>query len=83
MMILAICLICVPVARELHQINCCGKVLCKIHKLIRKDIENHKKEVSPRRQYECPHCMENGKYQEGTTIHLEECPKMKIPELSK
>ena len=51
----------------------------KIHKLMRKDIENHKKEECPRRQYECPHCQENGEYQERTTTHLEECPKMKIP----
>ena len=43
-----------------------------------KDIENHVK-VCPRRQYECPHCKERGEYQERTTTHLEECPKMKIP----
>ena len=48
-------------------------------KLLRKDIEAHKKEVCPRRQYECPHCRESGEYQERTTTHLEECPKMKIP----
>ena len=43
-----------------------------------KDIENHMK-VCPRRQYECPYCKESGEYQERTTTHLEECPKMKIP----
>ena len=48
-------------------------------KLLRKDIEAHKKEVCPRRQYECPHCRESGEYQERTTTHLEECPKIKIP----
>ena len=48
-------------------------------KLLRKDIEAHKKEVCPRRQYECPHCRESGEYQERTTTHLEECPKVKIP----
>ena len=48
-------------------------------KLLRKDIEAHKQEVCPRRQYECPHCRESGEYQERTTTHLEECPKMKIP----
>ena len=35
--------------------------------------------MCPRRQYECPHCRESGEYQERTTTHLEECPKMKIP----
>ena len=48
-------------------------------KLLRKDIKAHKEEVCPRRQYECPHCRESGEYQERTTTHLEECPKMKIP----
>ena len=48
-------------------------------KLLRKDIEAHKKEVCPRRQYRCPHCRESGEYQERTTTHLEECPKVKIP----
>ena len=51
----------------------------KTVKLLRKDIEVHKKEVCPRRRYECPHCRESGEYQERTTTHLEECPKMKIP----
>ena len=48
-------------------------------KLLRKDIEAHKKEVCPRRQYKCLHCQESGEYRERTTTHLEECPKMKIP----
>ena len=46
---------------------------------MRKDIEAHKKEVCPRRQYECPHCRESGELQERTTTHLEECPKIKLP----
>ena len=50
----------------------------KIYNLMCKDIKNHVK-VCPRRQYECPHCKESGEYQERTTTHLEECPKMKIP----
>ena len=51
----------------------------KLLELMRKDIENHKKEVCLRRKYECPHCKESGEYQEMTTKHLEECPKMEIP----
>ena len=48
-------------------------------KLLRKDIEAHKRKKCPRRQYKCPHCREFGEYQERTTRHLEKCPKMKIP----
>ena len=50
----------------------------EILKLLRKDIEKHKKKECPRRQYECPHCKETGEYQERTTTHLEECPKKRI-----
>ena len=55
---------------------------CKLYNanmyVLRKNIEAHKK-VCPRRRYECPHCQESGEYQERTTTHLEECPKVKIP----
>ena len=51
----------------------------EILKLLRKDIEKHKKEECPRRQYECPHCKETGEYQERTTTHYEECPSVKLP----
>ena len=47
--------------------------------MLRKDMEKHKKEECPRRQYECPHCKEAGEYKERTGVHLEECPKMKVP----
>ena len=42
----------------------------KIHKLMRKHIENHKNKACSRRQYECPHCKESGEYQERMTIHI-------------
>ena len=51
----------------------------EILKLLRKDIEKHKKEECPRRQYECPHCKETGEYQERTTTHLVKCPNIEIP----
>ena len=51
----------------------------EILKLLRKDIEKHKKKECPRRQYECSHCNETGEYQERTTTHLEECPNIEIP----
>ena len=48
-------------------------------KILRKNIEKHKMEECPRRQYVCPHCEESGEYKEQTTTHLEKCPLMKIP----
>ena len=65
----------------------CALILCpneckngkEIVKLLRRNVYVHKRNKCPRRQYECPHCRESGEYQERTTTHLEECPKMKIP----
>ena len=48
-------------------------------KILRKNMEKHKMEECPRRQYVCPHCEESGEYEERTTTHLEKCPLMKIP----
>ena len=73
---------------EVHLTNCGFALLpcpnqCKdgdkIHELMRKDIENHKRKECPRRQYECPHCKESGEYKERTTTHLKVCPSKKIP----
>ena len=47
--------------------------------LLRKDMERHMKEECPRRQYKCPHCQEEGEYQERTTKHLNECPMKEVP----
>ena len=46
--------------------------------MYRKDLERHKNEECPKRQYECPHCHEAGEYRERTTKHLNECPIMKM-----
>ena len=48
-------------------------------KILRKNMEKHKTEECPRRQYVCPHCKVSGEYEERTTTHLEKCPFMKIP----
>ena len=48
-------------------------------KILRKNMEKHKTEECPRRQYVCPHCEKSGEYKERTTTHLEKCPLMKIP----
>ena len=57
--------------------------LCKndgeILQLMRKDLDEHKKEQCPRRPHECPHCKESGEYKEMTTTHLEECPMVEVP----
>ena len=47
-------------------------------KILHKNMEKHKMEECPRRQYICPHCEESGEYEERTTTHLEECPLVKI-----
>ena len=49
------------------------------NKILRKDMERHKMEECPRREYVCPHCEESGEYVERTTTHLEECPFVKTP----
>ncbi len=49
------------------------------NKILRKNMEKHKMEECPRRQYVCPHCEESGEYEERTTTHLEECLLLKIP----
>ena len=43
-----LCLICLCVARDPQQINCCGKVLCK------QCLEDHKQHSS-----DCPQCRKN------------------------
>ena len=48
------------------------KILCK-------DMEKHKTEECPRRQYACPYCEESGEFKERTTAHLDKCPLVKIP----
>ena len=50
-----------------------------ILRVLRKEMETHKKSKCPRRQYECHHCRETGEYQERTTTHIEECPQLVIP----
>ena len=47
--------------------------------MLRKDMEKHKNEECPRRQYTCPHCGEDGEYEERTTQHLEECLYVEVP----
>ncbi len=48
-------------------------------KVLRKDLNDHLANHCPRRQYQCPHCKEEGEHQERTTTHLDTCPQVKIP----
>ena len=50
-----------------------------IFHILRKDLEVHVSEECPRREYECPHCLDIGEYHEMTTTHLEECDYIEIP----
>jgi len=47
--------------------------------VLRRDMDNHLKNMCPNRQYQCPHCKDIGRYFEITTTHLDTCPKFKIP----
>ena len=51
----------------------------EILRVLRKHMEKHKNEECPRRQYTCPHCQEDGEYEEMTTQHLEECEYVEVP----
>ena len=50
---------------------------CEINILLHKNLDSHITEC-PRRQYKCPHCDEIGRYEERTTNHLENCPKVEV-----
>lgn len=47
--------------------------------LLRRDLQIHTEEECPRRKYKCPHCQEEGEYQERTTEHLNVCPMKEVP----
>ena len=50
------------------------------NKILRKDMETHKMEECPRRQYICSHCGKSSEYEETqrTMTHPLECPDMKV-----
>ena len=58
--------------------NCCRTDDGEVFLVQLKDVENHKTEECPRRQYECPYCKESGEYKERTTAHLKECPRVEV-----
>ena len=67
------CFTLLPCPNECHE---AGEVL----QLFRKDLEKHTSNECPRRQYQCPHCQEEGEYQQmTTTTHLQICPMKKVP----
>ena len=46
--------------------------------VLQKHLGNHLANECPRRRYKCPHCREEGEYEERTTVHLETCPKVTV-----
>ena len=51
----------------------------KVVELLHRDIDKHTKEECPRHQYRCPHCQEEGEYQEMRTKHLKICSTLEVP----
>ncbi len=47
-------------------------------KVLQKDLNDHLANHCPRRQYQCPHCKEEGEHQERTTTHLDTCLQLEI-----
>ena len=72
--------------RELeHHLDKCAYVLTPCPNqcvsgstFIRRDLFTHLESECPRRKVSCTHCKKEGEYQEITTTHLEECPKLEI-----
>ena len=50
----------------------------EITKLQRRQLEQHVASECPRRQYKCPHCQEEGEYEERVSMHLERCPRVTV-----
>ena len=49
-----------------------------ITKLQRRQLEEHINNECPRRQYTCPHCQEEGEYEERISMHLDRCPNLTL-----
>ena len=61
-------------------LRCTNKCTNKTEEVyvLRRDMDNHLKNMCPNRQYQCPHCKDTGRHYEITTTHLDTCPKLKI-----
>ena len=51
---------------------------CGSNKLQRKDLDSHKANECPKREYQCPLCDKIGSHKEQTTTHLTTCPKVMV-----
>ena len=51
---------------------------CGSNKLQRKDLDSHKANECPKREYQCPLCDKIGPHKEQTTTHLTTCPKVMV-----
>ena len=47
---------------------------CDVGSVLRGDLQSHLQDYCSQRDYECPHCLQMGRYSELVTSHLEKCP---------
>ena len=58
--------------------NKCKEDGGEIVQLLRKDLDDHLTNKCPRRAYRCPHCQQDGEYEERTGEHLEVCERVVV-----
>ena len=46
---------------------------CDVGSVLRGDLQSHLRDYCSQRDYECPHCLQMGRYSERVTSHLEDC----------
>ena len=47
---------------------------CDVGSVLRGDLQSHLRDYCSQRDYECPHCLQMGRYRECVTSHLQDCP---------
>ena len=47
---------------------------CDVGSVLRGDLQSHLRDYCSQRDYECPHCLQMGRYRERVTSHLQHCP---------
>ena len=47
---------------------------CDVGSVLRGDLQSHLRDYCSQRDYECPHCLQMGRYRERVTSHLQDCP---------
>ena len=47
---------------------------CDVGSVLRGDLQSYLRDYCSQRDYECPHCLQMGRYRERVTSHLQDCP---------